>query len=87
MDDDEFLNKILVKIERMTGKEIQLDVDRDNESRITVDFADIVPQVILGFGVLQYPGFARMAVEYVVASITRNREIDQLEFHVLLQRN
>ena len=53
MDDDEFLNKILVKIERMTGKEIQLDVDRDSESRITVDFADIVPQVILGFGVLQ----------------------------------
>ena len=87
MDDDEFLNKMLVKIERMTGKEIQLDVDRDNESRITVDFAEIVPQVTLGFGVLRYPGFARMSVEYVVASIRRNREINQLEFHVLLQRN
>ncbi len=87
MDDEEFLSRIRIKIERIAGKEIQLDIDRSNESRLTVSFADLVPQVTLGYGVFDYPGFARMAVEYAAACIRRGRTINQLEFHALLQRN
>ena len=44
-------------------------------------------RVILGSNVLQYSGFARMCVEYVVESIRRHRPLDLLEFHLLLARN
>jgi len=42
---------------------------------------------VLGANIFQYAGFARMCVEYAVASIKKDRPIDVLEFHLLLARN
>jgi len=87
MDDQEFLDRIRTKIERLAGKEIQLDIDEADEFRLTGEFAAPVPRMTMGSGVIKYPGFARMAVEFAVASIRQGRDIGLLEFHVLLQRN
>ena len=75
------------KIERLTVVEIELSLDANNKTEIKVAFEQAVPEVTLGSSVLQYPGFARMAVEYVVASIRERRELGPLEFHMLLARN
>ena len=75
------------KIERRTGMVIQLNVDAMEKNQLKVEFDRPIPEVTLGSNVLQYPGFARMAIEYAVASIREQREIGPLEFNILLARN
>ncbi len=87
MDDQEFQYRIREKIERLTGKDIQLDISQTEESQLAVELSGPVPWVTLGSGVLKYPGFARMAVEYAVVCIRQERNIGWLEFQVLLRRN
>ena len=87
MDEQQFLDKIKNKIERLTGNEIKLAVDSAEPGQLAVELGSSVPQVTLGTNVLQFSGFARMAVEYAVASIREGREISVLEFHILLARN
>jgi hypothetical protein len=87
MDDQEFLARLKEKIERSTGREIELVLDREEKVRIAIDLKAPVPRVILGFGVLKYPGLARMGVEYAVACIKRGRRVTPLEFVAILQRN
>ena len=87
MDEQQFLDKIKNKIERLTGNEIKLAVDSAEPGQLAVELGSSVPQVTLGSNVLQFSGFARMAVEYAVASIREGREISALEFHILLARN
>lgn len=87
MDEQQFLDKIKNKIERLTGNEIKLAVDSAEPGQLAVELGSSVPQVTLGSNVLQFSGFARMAVEYAVASIREGREISVLEFHILLARN
>ena len=87
MDDQEFLDRIRTKIERLAGKEIQLEIDKADEFRVAGEFAAPVPRVSIGSGVFKYPGFARMAVEYAVACVRQGKDIGLIEFHVLLQRN
>jgi hypothetical protein len=87
VDEQQFLDKIKNKIERLTGNEIKLAVDSAEPGQLAVELGSSVPQVTLGSNVLQFSGFARMAVEYAVASIREGREISVLEFHILLARN
>ena len=87
MDDQEFLDRIRGKIEKITDTQVQIHMDADQKNQIKVEFEGSIPQVTLGSNVLQYPGFARMAIEYTVASIREKRELGLLEFHVLLARN
>ncbi len=87
MDDQEFLDKIKAKIERLSGVEIQLSIDADDENLIRVEFERSVPEVTLGSNALQYSGFARMAIEYAVACLRSKRDIGPLEFNILLARN
>jgi hypothetical protein len=87
MDDQEFLDRIKVKIERLTGVEIQLHIDQSDGNQIKLELERPTPEVTLGYNVLQYSGFARMAVEYAVASIREKRVLGDLEFHILLARN
>ncbi len=87
MDDQDFLDRIKAKIERLTGVEIQLHVDQSDGNQIKLGLEHPVPEVTLGYNVLQYSGFARMAVEYTVASIREKRVLGDLEFHILLARN
>lgn len=87
MDDQEFVRRLKAKIERLTLTEIQLHLDDVEKQRIKIDLEGPMPEVTLGSNVLHYSGFARMAAEYVVASIRERRELGPLEFHVLLARN
>jgi predicted LPLAT superfamily acyltransferase len=87
MDDGQFLRRIQDKIERMAGRPIELQVNQEEATQILVELERPVPLVVLGSHIFQYSGFARMCVEYVVASLRQRRAIDTLEFHLLLARN
>ncbi len=87
MEEDEFLDRIQGKIQRLTQKRIELRLDHEDVNQLLVELEREVPLVILGSNVLQFSGFARMCVEYVVESIRRHRPLDLLEFHLLLARN
>ena len=87
MDDQKFIHCISEKIERLTGRHIELQVDHEDTSKLQVELDREVPLVVLGANIFQYSGFARMCIEYATASIQRQRPIDLLEFHLLLARN
>ena len=87
MDDQEFLTRIRQKIERLAGRSIQLEVDRQEANQLQVELEREVPLVVMGSNIFQYSGFARMCVEYAVECIRQQRPIDMLEFHLLLARN
>ncbi len=75
------------KIEAMAGMSVTMSLDRGKEDRLEVDPDRFDPKVIVGSAVLKYPGFARMCIEYAVASIREGRQISALEFHMVLGRN
>ena len=87
MEDQEFVERIQEKIERLTGRQIELRIDEEDASKIGVELHGDLPLVILGNNVLEYSGFARMGIEYAVACIREERAIEPMEFHVLLARN
>ena len=87
MDDTEFLRRMQDKIRRLTGSEVVLRLDEAENDQMSVDLDGPEPVVTLGSHAIRYSGFARMAVEYAVASIRERRQIGTLEFHILLARN
>ena len=87
MDDEEFIRRLVEKIERLTGTPVDVEVDRQDGGKLEIELNGEVPKVVLGANIFQYAGFARMCVEYAVASIKKDRPIDVLEFHLLLARN
>lgn len=87
MDDEQFEDNIHRKIERLTERSIEFQVDRQETDQLQVDLEREVPLVVMGSNIFHYSGFARMCVEYAVASIRQQRPIDMLEFHILLGRN
>jgi len=87
MNDQEFIRRIQEKIQRLTGRSVELNIDRREANQLQVEFQREVPLVVLGSDIVQYPGFARMCVEYSVACIRQQRHINQLEFQLLLARN
>ncbi len=87
MNDQYFIDRIQEKIERLTGREIELRIDEDDVGHLGVDFSREMPIVIMGRNILEYSGFARLCTEYAVASIREQREIPEIEFQMLLARN
>lgn len=87
MDNDEFIRRIREKIERLTEGTIELRVDVEDVNHLQVDLEQEVPRVTLGANIYHYSGFARMCVEYAVAAVRERRDLDPLEFHLLLARN
>ncbi len=87
MEDQQFIDQIREKIERLTDRTVELRIDDDDANHLGVELGREVPLVIMGANILEYAGFARMCVEYAVASIREDRPIDPVEFHVLLARN
>ena len=59
MEDDEFLDRIQRKIQRLTQKKIELRLDHEDANQLLVELEREVPLVILGSNVLQFSGFAR----------------------------
>jgi hypothetical protein len=87
LDDTEFLRRMEDKIRRLTGREVVLRLDETESDQMSIDLNGPGPVITLGSYAVRYSGFARMALEYAVASIREGREISQLEFHMLLSRN
>ena len=87
MQDEQFLERIRKKIERLTERSVDLQVDQEELNQLQVDISREVPLVVMGANIYQYSGFARMCIEYAVESIRRERPIEMLEFHLLLARN
>ncbi|HLB29273.1 MAG TPA: hypothetical protein VJA25_13335 [Dehalococcoidia bacterium] len=87
MDDPKFLARVKEKIERLTGEAIDLVLDEEDQLRLRVDLTTWPRKVTLGAAVLEYPGLARMGIEYAVASIRAGREVEPLEFQAILRRN
>ena len=87
MDDINFINRIQDKIERATGRSVELHIDDENSNALEVDLKGPLPWLVFGDAVLQYPGFARLCIEYSVACIREGRQISTLEFHAVLGRN
>ena len=87
MDDEQFVLRVKGKIERLSGRGVDLQIDYQVTNKLDVDLNHEVPQVVLGANIIHYSGFARLCIEYVSASIQRERLIDALEFHMLLARN
>ena len=87
MDDQQFIDRISEKIERLTGRRVELQIDHADASKLDVDLDREVPLVMLGTNIFRYSGFARLCIEYAAASIQKQRPIDLLEFHLLLARN
>ena len=87
LDDQEFIQRVKEKIERLTGREIDLEIDRDHQDRLTLELDSMMPRVVIGSNVLEHAGFGRLAIEYAVASIRRGAQVSQLEFQALLSRN
>ena len=87
MEDDQFIKRMEQKIQRLTDRRVDLEIDREEVNQLQVDLGREVPMVVFGSNVLQYAGFARMCIEYAVESIRQERTIETLEFHLLLARN
>lgn len=87
MNDQEFIDRIQEKIERLTGRDIDLRIDEDDGGNLGVDFSRQVPVVVMGRNIFEYSGFARLCTEYAVASIREQRELSEIEFQMLLARN
>ncbi len=87
MENDEFVQKMQEKIERLTDRSIDLEIDHLEANQLQIELEPEVPRVVFGSNVYKYSGFARMCVEYSVASIRERRNIEPLEFHLLLARN
>ena len=87
LEDQQFVTELKNKIEKLTGDFIDLRVNEENPSDISVQLDGPIPVVNMGSHIYEYSGFARMCVEYSVASIKNKRPIDVLEFHIMLGRN
>ena len=87
MESHKFVDRLHDKLERVTNRDVVLSVTDDDPSCLEVDLEATVPKVVLGSNIYEYPGFARMCIEYAAASINEGRHIGELEFHVLLARN
>ena len=87
MDDEQFVQRLHEKIERLTEGRVDLEIDHEDASQLRVELEREVPLVVLGSNIFRYSGFARMCVEYAVESIRKQRPIEMLEFHLLLARN
>ena len=87
MEDDEFIQRIQNKIQRLADCSIELLIDHEDPNQLKVELERDVPLVVIGSNVYHYSGFARMCIEYVVACLRERRSINVLEFHLLLARN
>ena len=87
MDGRIFLECIVEKIERMTQRTMEVQVDQDELNQLKEDPQRQEPLAVVGVNIFLYSDFARMCIEYAVESLKQERIIGTLESHLLLARN
>ena len=60
MEDAQFVTRLKAKLELITDRDVELRVKEDDPNCLEVDLNSLVPQVVLGRNIYDYPGFARM---------------------------
>ncbi len=87
MDDAEFTRRLKEKIEAAAGTAIELEIDRADKRRLSIELAAAPPKVVFGSDALSDAGVARMFSQYAILSLKERREIPQQEFLLYLRRN
>tara|TARA_B100000745_G_scaffold295824_1_gene240395 strand:- start:221 stop:523 length:303 start_codon:yes stop_codon:yes gene_type:complete len=73
MENQQFVQRLHDKIERLTEGRIDLEIDIEDGSQLRVELERETPLVVLGSNIFEFSGFARMCVEYAVESIRKQR--------------
>ncbi len=87
MDDTEFVQRIKQRIEGATGTIIELSIDADKRSGISVDLSSPTPRVTFGADAIKYSGLARMFTQYTILCLKEKRKVSDEEFIHYLRRN
>jgi len=87
MEDEEFVFRIKDRIERNSNVFISLEIDYEDPSTFGIQFLGDMPLVVLGSGVFEHAGLARLYMEYAVLCLREGRLVDQEEFLIFLRRN
>ena len=88
LDDREFIQRVKEKIERLTGQEIDLEIDYDNESRMTLELEHRrCPGSSSALTSCSTPGSVVSPSNTPSRPSKRGAEVSQLEFQALLSRN
>lgn len=87
MEDEEFALRIKDRIERNSSVLISLEIDYEDPSNFEIQFMEDTPLVVLGSGVFEHAGLARLYMEYAVLCLREGRLVDQEEFLIFLRRN
>ena len=75
MENQQFVQRLHDKIERLTEGRIDMEIDIEDGSQLRVELERETPLVVLGSNIFEFSGFARMCVEYAVESISKQRPI------------
>ncbi len=87
MDDAEFIQRIKRRIEGATGVVVELSIDTDKRSGISVEFSSPTPRVTFGADAIKYSGLARMFTQYTILCLKEKRKVGDEEFIHYLRRN
>lgn len=87
MEDDQFIVRIRDRIERGSKTDVRLDIDYEDPATFQIEFSVGQPRVVLGAGVLEHAGLARLYMEYAILCLREGRMVGQEEFLVFLRRN
>lgn len=86
MEDKEFLRRMKERIEASVDTSIELELS-DEPRAFSIDFSRVVPLVVMGSDVLEYPGRARMLMQYAILCLRERRAVEEGEFILYLRRN
>ena len=85
MEDAEFLEKFKERIKEFSGQAVELELGE--HGAFEIDIERPVPKVRVGKEVLEFPGRARMLMQYTVLCLREHRQVSEDEFLRYLQRN
>ena len=87
MEDLEFIQRLKEKIESISGTAIDLEIDREEQRRCSIDLSMPVPRVVFGSDALSQAGLARMFSQYAILCLKERRQVGEAEFRLFLRRN
>ena len=87
MEDAEFLRRMQERIQESTGMTVDLEVGQENGGAIEVHLSPAIPRIVVGADALQYPGLARMFLQYAILCLRQGRKATNQELLLFLRRN
>ncbi|MSP79101.1 MAG: hypothetical protein EXR67_06070 [Dehalococcoidia bacterium] len=85
MEDTEFLQRMKDRIQESSGRAVEVELGE--QGAFELDIQRPIPKVLLGRDVLDFPGRARMLMQYTILCLRERRHVEQEEFLQFLSRN